>query len=97
VPAIARPRPQGQSSLTASTEASMRRASFHPQRSVSVAGAHDQLNRPACSLASNGRRSSLMLQPKERRDSSTGRSTPSVSRLSIRKKQEPADNKPRWR
>ncbi|CAI6052836.1 unnamed protein product [Clonostachys chloroleuca] len=97
VPAIARPRPQGQSSLTASTEASMRRASFHPQRSVSVAGAHDQLNRPASSLASNGRRSSLMLQPKERRDSSTGRSTPSVSRLSIRKKQEPADNRPRWR
>ncbi|KAG9257999.1 cortical protein KAR9-domain-containing protein [Emericellopsis atlantica] len=87
-----------------SSTSSNRRASFQPPRALSsMEEAHP--SRPASSLASTSRRTSLLPQAKPtntaRRESSTGRASPqalTASRLAMRRKEAPPkDNKPVWR
>ena len=78
-----------------------RRASFQPPRAAS-AMEMAQVSRPASSLASNSRRSSVMPQPRARRDASTGRSSSpqalTASRLAMRRADAQAkDKRPAWR
>ncbi|KAI1390304.1 KAR9-domain-containing protein [Hypoxylon trugodes] len=87
--------------LSASTNEN-RRASFYPPRPDSSIS--DPRQRPASSLATTNRRSSLLPQPKSNLEDSTGRHSPhatAAARVAMRKgssaaESKPKDNKPRW-
>jgi hypothetical protein len=93
---LSKPRLSAQSSVA--SDASNRRSSLQPPRAASATG--DRPGRPASSLASTSRRTSLFPSAaKSSKDTaaSTGRTTP-LSRIGLRKKEtETADTRPRWR
>jgi hypothetical protein len=95
---LQKPRLSTQNSTASST--SNRRASFQPPR-VPSALEDTRASRPASSLASTSRRSSLLPQSRTRRESSTGRASPqalSASRLAMRRSDAQAkDARPPWR
>jgi hypothetical protein len=79
---------------------SNRRSSLQPSKSALPAD--DRPSRPASSLASTSRRTSLLPQPKGKPEASSGRTTPGYSaptRNSILKANtaDPKDAKPRWK
>jgi hypothetical protein len=97
VPGPAKPRSFAQSLSESSS--SNRRSSYQLPRASSAA-AEEHVSRPASSLASTIRRTDMLAQPRERRGSSIGRASPlpqGNTRLPLRKKAEPADNRPKWR
>ncbi|KAI0890481.1 KAR9-domain-containing protein [Annulohypoxylon maeteangense] len=84
-----------------------RRSSLQPPRPGSSINGNfgDLRQRPASSLATTNRRSSLLPQPKSRADDETGRHSPhatAAARAAMRKgnsmteSKQPRDNKPRW-
>ncbi|KAK9421884.1 putative Karyogamy protein [Seiridium unicorne] len=95
---LAKPRLPSQASLSASSN--NRRASLQPPR----AQAQDAMTRSASSMAAS-RRTSLLPQPKGKTESTTGRHSPqalagarsAMRKLSSGAKEDPKDNKPRWR
>lgn len=91
--ALGKPRLSTQSSM--SSTVSNRRASLQPPRPA-LSTEESQTSRPASSLASSSRRSSLLPQPKARE---TGRESPlRLSRLGMRKTSGAAEApKPKWR
>lgn len=94
---LRKPRLSAQTSIASNS--SNRRASFQPPRSAS-AMEETQASRPASSLASSSRRTSLLPQPRGKRDASTGRSSPqalAASRLAMRKDAQAKDKRPAWR
>jgi hypothetical protein len=90
---LAKPRLSTQSS--ASSTATNRRASLQPPRPI-LTVEETQPSRPASSLASSSRRSSLLPQPKARE---SGRESPlRLSRLGMRKNSGANEaNRPKWR
>ncbi|KFH47308.1 hypothetical protein ACRE_019330 [Hapsidospora chrysogenum ATCC 11550] len=95
---VQKPRLSAQNSTASST--SNRRSSFQPPRAPSALE-DTRASRPASSLASTSRRSSLLPQSRTRRESSTGRASPqalSASRLAMRRSDAQAkDARPPWR
>lgn len=92
---LGKPRLTSQSSATSAT--SNRRASMQPARPA-LSVENSQLSRPASSLASTSRRSSLLPQPKA--SSVSGRESPlRLSRLGMRKNSstESTEARPKWR
>lgn len=93
-------KPRLLSKSSTSCLSSNRRASFQPSRAPSAAG-KSEISRPASSLASTSRRTSLP-QPRERRDSNAGRSSPQAlagARMAMRggKTSELKSSRPVWR
>ncbi|MBN69268.1 MAG: hypothetical protein CME32_08325 [Gimesia sp.] len=95
---LQKPRLSAQNS--AASTSSNRRASFQPPRSTSRMD-DAETSRPASSLASGSRRTSLLPAPRARRESSTGRASPqavAASRAALRMKDtQPKENRPVWR
>lgn len=97
---LPKPRLSTQSSL--STLEPDRRSSLQASRSI-VSSDEVRPVRPASSLASSSRRTSLLPQPKGRAGSETGRNSPQAlagARMAMRKNNstiESKDGKPRWR
>ncbi|KFA50845.1 hypothetical protein S40293_05815 [Stachybotrys chartarum IBT 40293] len=96
--ALAKPRLTTQSSM--SSLPSNRRSSLQPSKSTLPTD--DRPSRPASSLASTSRRTSLLPQPKGKPEAASGRTTPGYSaptRNSILKTNttDPKDTKPRWK
>lgn len=86
-------------SQSTNTSLSARRSSYQLPRAMSAAANHET-GRPASSLDLTSRRTGALPQGRVRSGSSTGRASPlpeSGSRLSVRKKPEPTDTRPRWR
>lgn len=77
-----------------------RRTSLQPPRATSALD-ESRPSRPASSLASTSRRSSLLPAPRTQRETSVGRTTPqpgTSSRLGFRRKEtQPKDTRPVWR
>lgn len=97
--ALSKPRPFAQSSM--SVPSTKRRASMQPSGSESTVD-EGQMSRPASSLASASRRSSMLPMSRGMKEGSTGRASPqfaTASRSSMRKTTpvESKDLKPRWR
>ncbi|KAK2600282.1 hypothetical protein QQS21_005001 [Conoideocrella luteorostrata] len=96
--ALSKPRLTAQSSMSALS--SKRRVSLQPSGSEADAE-ENQLPRPASSLASSHRRTSLLPHLKGKSEGSTGRASPQLlagSHMGGRKPAvEPKDLKPRWR
>ncbi|CAM1506892.1 Fc.00g065330.m01.CDS01 [Cosmosporella sp. VM-42] len=99
--ALAKPRLSTKSSMTHLN--SGRRSSLHTPKSTTPGTDENRPGRPASSLASSSRRTSLLPQTKGRAGSDAGRASPQAlagARMAMRKSNgsvDPKDNKPRWR
>ncbi|OTB07627.1 hypothetical protein M426DRAFT_53517 [Hypoxylon sp. CI-4A] len=90
------------STQTSGSSFDSRRASFHPPRPGSSFA--EMWQRPASSMTTTNRRTSLLPQPKAKAEDSTGRHSPhaaAAARAAMRKgtsatEPKPKDNKPRW-